>query len=480
MRRRAALCIALLLCLLGSFVRPGTAAAEPTPFEEEERRRELEEEAQRRLLAGNRWFHFRDLDWGGWLRSGVFWIEDRPDTSTVASNDIGLRDADLRFWVHWKAADTHEFFVRSKMRYFDYSPGDEPGRIEEDWETLEVDQGYYAWTGRWTGRDGIWKPVEARVQAGRQFLQVGNGIAYNQVNDGVQAVVRYPRWRGTVLAAETDHDDENIDGSEAVARHSRRRFYGAQADYLALGRHSPYLYLLHERDHPDERPNSSREFDYDAIYTGVGSEGEFFHRLVRYQAETIEQRGRSYVRRTTPIRVLSEPIDARAFDGGLTWYPEVRGRPSFGARFAHASGDRDRDSPTITDLGNEPGTDDNGFLGFGYAFTGYAAGFRLANLRMWHASATFRPFDTSSPVWKDMEVGVHYLNFAKDTRQGGISDVRATEPEHEIGYEWASSVNWRPLSDLVVRLRYGRFSARDAYPLDTDRDFFGLTATVLF
>lgn len=477
-RRLLPACVALASAFLS--VRPGTAdeAAEPSPFEEEERRRELE--AERTRLAGDRWAHLRDIDWGGWVRTGVFWIEDRPVTSTSPANDIGLRDADIRMWMHWKRAERHEFFVRTKMRYFDYSPGDEPGRIEDDWETLDLDQGYYSWTGTWNENAGTWRPVGARIQVGRQFLQVGSGIVYNQVNDGAQASLRYAKWQVTGLAAITDHDDANVDGSEAVARHSNRRFHGAQVDVRVVDRHSPYLYVLQERDDPEERPRTARKFNYDPVYYGAGSEGEFFHRLLRYQAEYVEERGRGAVRRSVPISSQSEAIDARAFDGGLSWYPEIRGSPTFGARYARASGDRDRDSPTITDFGNEPGTEDHGFMGFGYAFTGYAAGFRLSNLEMFHGSATFRPFEGRGHGWRDLEAGIHYLRFEKENRLGGISDSRATESARDIGYEWASSVNWRPLSDLVVRLRYGRFSARDAYPSHTDRDFFGLTATLLF
>lgn len=454
--------------------------AQVQPFEEEERRVALEKQRSDQY-RGETWQNIY-FDWGGWVRSSYFDFEEDPDALGVEANERHLRDVDFRLWTQLGYKDIHDVYVRMRAEYLDWSDGDQPTDTPEDsWERPDLDQAFYtlhidslACPGTETGA----RSWHLATTVGRQFIYLGTGMTYQQVNDGVVLNGNWRDFEFMGFAARTQFPQRNIDRSPQVAENMDRHFYGGQVSYR-IGNHTPYAFGLVQRDHSPERPEVLQEFDYDSEYFGVGVRGAILP-TVGYFAEWVKEWGESFADIGAGVTNNREDIDADAANAGVRWLPDCWSHPRFEFQWTYGSGDDDRSRPSDTTGGNLAGTDDTAFNAFGFVLTGYSVAPRVTNIHVFRLGAAFHPLEKTR-AFKDFELGANYFYFTKSNDDGGISDFRATDGDDDIGHEADFYLNWRPLSDLTAQVRYGKFFAGKAYPdEDADRDFLLLSFTIMY
>lgn len=410
------------------------------------------------------------LDYGGW-------INFRYNRFTDEDNDKSSRDLlrtstqlDARTWLKFtrvmdpEQGQEHTFYLRFKDRYVTRT-GQAPG-ARYDNDGPHVDHAY-----------GILDLRPVWIEAGRRYFNVGRGIAYSDINDGIQINYRKPGFNAGLFAAKNLPHQSNIDTSvPGYDKHNERYFYGLGLGYTGIPRQSLYGFVLAQNDFSDEGPNdSSRNYTYNSQYFGLGSKGGFL-KSWSYWSEIILQTGSSRVY-TTDER---KDVRAFAFDTEVVYAPDMSGRPRLSLEYALGSGDKDRQSVTDTQFGNTSGADRN-FLYFGYAPTGYALAPRLSNLQMLRAGFEFAPFERVS-AFKHLTLGIDIYSFYKHRSGGGISDLEATEDAMDVGREVDLTLKWRVLSDVTVSLEYGRFMPGDAYApsANSSQDFLSIGITHTF
>lgn len=454
---------------------------------EEEARKDIERESELRQKLP--WTQHVGFDYGGWMRISYYAWEDDPVLLTVPPtrpNERYMRELDARVWTSLDVYGAHNFYLRLKNIYRDYSSGDNPPDDPENrWDGLEIDQGYYSIDLGKLLREELKpaRPLEGSLTIGRQFMFLGTGLAFNRVVDGLALTTRYGDFRSKLFGARSNHDEPDFDTSRPGWEHTRRTFVGGQVDYLGIQRHTPYFFYMRQSDHNVERTEVPQDFDYDSYYVGVGVRGELVKRL-GYYAEHIWQGGKSTARNDFIFVNQREDISATAINVGLNYYPKWRFKPNFSLQYLHGSGDPDRMSVTNTVRGNLGDTDDENFLYFGHVFTGYSLAPRVSNINIIRLGASAN-FLEKYETFKDMEMGLNYFKYWKDERKGGISDFRAVvrlgKPQRsDIGDELDFYLNWRILSDLTFTLRFGTFWTGDAYEDDERRDFLALGLTLTF
>jgi hypothetical protein len=312
-------------------------------------------------------------------------------------------------------------------------------------------------------------------EIGRRYFSVGQGIAYSNLNDGVEAYVSLENWNLKALVSHTLPHEENIDTSvPGWDKKSDRNYYGIEATYLGIHDQGIYSYFLMQRDDSDENPHDPlHDYTYDSEYIGLGAQGKFLPNM-HYWLEVIRESGKSRVYATGQKR----NIDAWAGDFGLSYDWDIYSHPNISIEYAFGSGDSDRTSVTDTMNGNNLG-DDRNFLYFGYLPAGYALSPRLSNLYFYKAGVLLKPLERCH-LFKNFSFGTDFYRYYKDKRLGGIYDTDATNSDKGIGSEVDLNISWQILSDLSFSVQYGHFWPGDAYPDYADDSEKYLSAGMTF
>ncbi len=440
-------------------------ATQDQPHIEDEKRRELEQEPAPMPET-------QDLlwDWGGWLNVQYLALDDPPFESRREQ-----RFYDLRVWGTASFEKRYRLYVRLRNTFQDYNDGDQFGHKENEWNALRLDQGYLeaSWPEFATSFFGRQANLHAR--AGRQYLVQGSGLLINGVYDGIQLDAQAGAWAARLFGARTIHSEGDIDRSLPDRDNSDRFFAGFDLEYQGFGAHRPYALVLAEFDRNDE-DDPLQDYSYDAQYFALGMKGSLFLRGLGYHVEAVYEAGRS----SSPGTTSSETIAAWAFLINLEYYAPLPASPLLFASLWWATGDEDRASPTDSLSGNTAGTDDDGFLSFGYLPTGFALSPRLSNIHILRIGATFKPLEKMGELVKTLEIGVAYYLYSKDQEEEPITDPRSFLTDNDIGQEIDLFLRWRVLSDIGVSVNYGRFLPGDAYQEDHGRDFFSMGITYSF
>jgi hypothetical protein len=448
----------LLLTLIGA----GSAAfaQDQNKLLEEERRRQMD--ARRPGLE--------DLDqpvlWdaGGWLHAEVITLDDPPE-----ERERTLRYLDLRLWGELTLDRTYTAYLRLQTDYVDFNSGDQfEGEDDNEFRFLYVDQA-------WMQADWSTSDADLVVRGGRQFISLGRGLLFNQVAYGLVAEGSVGRWGVKAFGAHSIIHDDDMDQSLPNHDDSRRAFGALEANYVLHGYHRAYAMFMFEKDLNDEDPESAaQDWTYDAQYLGAGLRGAFFRDL-GYHVEAIYQMGRSVAAGTT------DEEDIRAFS--LTLLAEYRFQgplsPAVLLEYLYGSGDADRGSVTDAAAGNTAGSDDEGFLGFGFLQTGYALFPRVSNIHIFRFGGSFKPLETVEAA-KYLEGGACLYLYRKAESAAPISDPRSILDDAEVGTEFDLFLRWRILSDLGVSMNFGRFLPGDAYEDQDGRNFFSAGFTYGF
>jgi hypothetical protein len=435
---------------------------------EEEKRKKLDTAESKILAEENRVL----LEWGGWtdIRYDQY-DEDDNDTSTEDTL-AATSSFDTRIWVQTvfkPAVDDpdprqHSIYIRLKNIYTITSPED----VNDAYDNAgpHLDQGYAVLDFSPWG-----------IEFGRRFFMVGQGIAYSNVHDGIEANATFSDWNIKGFFSHTLPHEDNIDVSvPGATKKSDRSFYGLEARYIGFADHGIYGFGLAQRDSSNEDPISiTQDYIYDSEYIGLGLQGKLLPQM-NYWVEVIHQSGESQAFGLSEER----NINAWAGDFGATYNWDVYSHPNFTLAYSFGSGDGDRTNVTDTEFGNTLGQDDN-FLYFGYLPTGFALAPRLSNIHMYKAGVLFQPLEKNEH-FKNLNLGINYYRFLKDENSGGISDLEATVTDKNIGDEINVNLSWQFLSDAALTLQYGYFIAGDAFPdaSDDSETYFSTDLTLTF
>lgn len=452
-----------VLTALTAFILPLSlrAQVQDKPFLEEERRERMD--ARLRLEDDP---HDQVFVWdvGGWLHTEFVEMDDPPD-----KEERTLRYVDLRLWGEARIADTYTVYARLQTDYTDFNSGDQfEGQEDNRAHIARVDQAFV---------EGDWRIDGTRVVArgGRIFLSLGRGLLFNQVAYGGVVDVSAGRFNARAFGAHSIPHDDDIDRSIPENDDSYRAFGALELEYRLHVDHRIYGLGLIERDLNDEDPDIPfQDFQYDANYVGGGARGEILPALA-YSAEGVYEFGSGVAAGST----TEEDISAFAFLGRLEYFWEVDTSPSFEVEYMYGSGDPDRGSVTDTAAGNRLGTDDEGFLAFGFVQTGFSLFPRLSNLHLFKAGALFHPLE-SVEAFESLELGAFGYVYRKDESAAPISDPQSFLNDADVGEEIDLVMRWRPLSDVILAVNYGRFFPGDAYLEDDARDFVSAALTYSF
>ncbi len=441
-----------------------SAAAQDAAQRTERLRQDLDRDTQAQVDAGLPLGQRALVDYGAYATYSYLSFDD-PD-----HNNHGLNEPELVAYGRVQLDDHNEAYVRGRGLYLDYNPGDNPdgrpnhidGVVEEAWYRFDV-------TGGTPADPHARPPAGLAVKGGRQFVDWGLGLTLNQYADGVSATLRYQPVTVDLLACVTIRQTVDFDVSRPDLDVSTERgFYGVRVS-TAVGRAVPYGYVLAQRDY--NRPESldshvyTTRYRYNSVYAGVGVGGPIQDQFT-YAVEGVYEGGRglsnSYDPATNnPVAQTADPIEAYAAKARVDYLPGDARRSRLSVEGIVASGDRDRTVTSATFGGNRPHTGDHAFNALGDSDTGLAFAAPVSNLMLVRVGASTFPFPHVAPL-ADLQVGADVFVFGKTLAHAPIDEP--TRNDQYLGVEPDLFVNWRPVDDVTVLLRYGLFFPGGAIP----------------
>jgi len=448
----------------------------PQAISATETQRRIEEEARKELepteLKTSEDKRGLVFDYGGWIN--LRYLDyDEDDNHSLTPDTIDYTSfVDLRFWL--KATlkppleatyeNEHSLYLRLKDLYLESRPVTTAGGCDHDGPDLD-----YAYL--------IFDLRPSWLKIGRRYFSVGQGIAYSNVNDGIELDLNFTNWGLKAFVSHTLPNEDNIDMSvPGYEKESDRYYYGLEYSYLGLPEQSLYTYALIQRDYSNEIPgNPAHDYTYDSEYLGLGVQGKI-KSIFPYWIELIRQTGESLIYNTNQ----KKDIDAWGGLAGIACQLDTYMHPSITFEYAFGSGDKDRISVTNTQNGNTFGSDKN-FLYFGYIPTGYALAPRLSNLHLYRLGLKLNPLEKIN-LFKDFVFGIDYYRYYKDKSRGGIYDPEASQNNEDIGSEIDINATWQIFSDLRCTIQYGHFMPTDAYSdtSDDSEDYFSVSLVITF
>ncbi len=405
-----------------------------------------------------------DLDYGGWYSFYTFLWDDGIESSRT------FRQHDVRLWSSASFDEgAHQFYGRLKLQFQDFNHGDSYDRDEDDVVGPDLDRGFYQFDLRramhaYAGERIDWN---LKVKVGRDLVEFGTGYALSTPMDHILITGQFKDIEVVGLGGMGVRSENDIDRSRPNSGDSERNFWGTQISYTGFQRHRPFVYAFWNKDQKSTPPwVALQRYDYDTWYVGMGSTGELLRNL-RYGTELVFEGGDTYGDSNVWGK---DDVEAWAFDTSLEYLWQKPMKPKVGAEYMFASGDGDRRySPTDTRGGNRRGND-NSFIGFGWRDTGIAFAPRLSNLHAWRLGGSFKPLESVEAL-RQLELGTDWFLYAKNKRDGAISDYTADERSGYLGWEMDYFINWRITSDVAWTTRFGTFFPGQAFSDQTTRTF---------
>ncbi len=242
--------------------------------------RRVEEEKRKKLLTTeNKILSQEDrliFEWGGWTDIRYDQYNDDDNNAALKDTFAATTSFDTRIWVQARlkpAVDDpnqrqHSVYLRLKNIATITSPEDV--NLTYDNAGPHLDQGY-----------GVLDFSPWGVEFGRRYFSVGQGIAYGNVHDGVEAYATFTDWNAKAFFAHTLPNEDNIDVSVPGAlKKSDRSFYGVEGRYIGFNGHSVYGFALAQTDSSNEEPISfTQDYKYDSQYLGLGLQGKILPQM---------------------------------------------------------------------------------------------------------------------------------------------------------------------------------------------------------
>lgn len=390
----------------------------------------------------------------------------------------------------------HNFFVRTRFRYREFSPGDSFDDRGDGWTEPFLDRYWYELdTASLDAVEG--RPARdwgLNMRVGRQFVDWGAGLVLSETLLAVRPTLTFGRAAIEALAGVTPGDESIVDFDASRAEYNsdtQRGYYGLKLSGRSQDDTEIYGYLLRMQDYnTDTRsrvPNVTQpvDFDYSAWYFGIGASGslsadtlllgELVYEggdsrsdpLLAADGSQTREQVRAFAARAQIIHLLRDTRDTR-----------------LSAELLLASGDSDRRSTTDTVGGNAPGTDDTAFNSLGFANTGLAFSPSLSNLWSSRVGVSTFPFRSAegggTGDWslEQFQLGADFFVFNKFNRLGPVDEP--TDDTMYLGSEFDLSANYRVTSDLAIGLRWGIFFPGSALEDDKERNFILASITLSF
>ena len=418
------------------------------------------------------------FDWGGWLRSSYYAVDENVARGLDHRDDgfHALRRQQLRLWGYFSIDQVHQFYARLKLDYLDWNHGTSFDHNDSDWEGANLERGWYDFRlsrAQWAyGQTPDEMDVALRI--GRQYVELGTGLALSLPLDAVVAHSYYQNWQLTVLGAQSVPSTYNVDRSVPGNSKESRRYWGLQLNYHGCPDHVPFIYYLSQEDKDAGSVRDDQTFGYDSRYLGLGSRGRFWHRDLQYTSEFVAEFGKSFAYSDEHDR---QNIHAWALDTELRYVMRDKRQSQIWAEYLLASGDPDRRfSPANTIGGNRAHTTDDSFVAWGFRDTGLVLFPRISNLGMVRLGGSTYPLPQPG-MFERLKFGTNFYLYHKQQSEGAASDNLSIRDNAYLGSEWDFFANWRLTSDLAWMLRYGIFWPGDAFISQSERQliFTGLT-----
>lgn len=402
---------------------------------------------------------------GGWFTS-LFRFYKNTD------NDAGIKDLsawslyeDLRLWTRMTYHQDYSLYVRLKELYIrrDTSSLSSLERVEH--QGPDLDMAYFAIT-----KPGWKLPLDLTI--GKQYLFVGRGITYSDVNYGVKYKTNFGKKLFVkAFYSVSDERSPNIDDSfPHYDKNNNRSFGSIEIAYAGIKNFVAYGYFLIQQDHntrfPKETPTQS--YRYNSQYYGLGLQGNNRKKNMEYWLEVIQEQGKdqadTYVTRPQEIN-----IKAWASDLGVNYKFKAPLHPAVELEYAYGSGNKYRYSVVDTHYGGNRTSPDANFLYFGSFFAGYALSPRLSNLHIYKIDGSIRPFEKFK-FGKAITCGAKYFLYRKDKKAGAIYDTDATQNSLDVGQEADAYLYWQLGKNIYWSNRFGIFFPGSAYPAKTNNN----------
>lgn len=417
------------------------------------------------------------VDYGAYLTFDFLSAQD------PTSNTHVLRETDLVGYARADLDQVQEVFVRGRISYHDYDPGDSfGGGIEGTGQHSAIEEAYYRFDLQkyLSAYEGITTNNDAAVQLGRQTVIWGDGLVFNQdIDGGVMDLLKGPVSLEGVAGVSVPDTIDFDTSRPGFNDRTTRGYFGALLGYQA-GQNHPYLYFLSERDFNSSRPlittlggsTITTNYDYNSDYVGLGSTGSLGDRLA-YGVEGALELGNtlsnSYETTSsgiTPVPQKYEAIEAFGADYRLDYvFPDEHDTRA-SAEVIMASGDHDRVSSTNDTFGGvKPGTKDLAFNGFGLLNTGLAFAPQVSNVFITRFGFSTQPLN-EHPFFRKLEIGADAFVFNKYLKTAPIDEPTDTESNagRYLGWEPDVFMNWQITSDVTLATRYGAFfPSNDAF-----------------
>lgn len=428
------------------------------------------------------------VDAGGYASSTFLNLNDSDTNSRL------LFQNDLVFFARASVDGGHNFFVRTRFRYREFSPGDSFDDRGDGWSEPFIDRYWYEFDS--ASLDAVeGRPMRdwgVNIRAGRQFVDWGAGLVLSETLLAVRPTLTFGRASIEALAGVTPGDESIVDFDASRADYNsdtKRGYYGLKLAGRNEDDTEAYVFAMRMQDYntgtASSVPNVTQpvDFDYSAWYFGVGGSGALSADTLLL-GEVVYQGGDS---RSDPLLTVDgsqtrESIRAFAARAQLDHFLRDTRDTRFSAELLLASGDSDRRSTTDTVGGNAPGTDDTAFNSLGFANTGLAFSPSLSNLWSTRMGVSTFPFRTAegggSGDLDQFQIAADLFIFNKFNRLGPVDEP--SDSTMYLGTEFDLSANYRVTSDLAIGLRWGIFFPGSALEDDKARNFVLATLTLSF
>ncbi|MFG0247980.1 MAG: alginate export family protein, partial [Phycisphaeraceae bacterium JB051] len=372
----------------------------------------------------------------------------------------------------------------------DFHPGSDSFDTHgDDWEEFKLDRAVYRFDlGKYIASQGNQPPItNLIIEGGRQYVHWFNGLVFSGEFDGVLVNIDHDKLGFKGLAGTSTRRTIDIDSARPnYDTDTHRDFFAGALTYRVNENHTPFIYGLVQQDHNDTGSyfdgTTTTEFDYESWYLGVGSKGSFSDQLL-YNLEFVYQGGRgmsgTYTDSFTTVNQTKEDISAWALAMNLAYQFKSENYTRVDGEIILASGDGDRVVSTSSSYGgNQPGSNDTAFNGFGSMNTGLAFAPEVSNLMMLRMGASTFPL-INHETFKRLQVGTNVYLYGKLNKNAPIDE---TTGDHTfLGVETDFFANWQISHDLSMAVRYGIFFGGDALTENSHpRNFFFTSMTLAF
>jgi len=427
----------------------------------------------------------------GWIfnygaASSISWTGgDNGSDRSYAVSDASehAMDYEVKPFINVTTKDRKsKFYFRATTKYTSTAKNGRPGSPGagtrgNNYIEPTVDMVY--WEKEFAPKAG--SAAKRKMTIGRQFAQVGRGIAFALTADGllydVTGLGKKKKGEYKWFLLQQNHGDDNIDASSAGSGRTKRFFYGIRGKYAVLPKWKASLYTVYVQDHNEEQSPTSafQKHMFEPQYYGHVGEGRITKDL-QYWYEAIHERGRTYSTGTAARPSIKVNIRASMLTTGLKYYFSGDLKPTVFAEFAQASGDPDATSSNSTSGGSAPGTNDSRFNPFGGLSMGLALSPTLTNMKIYKIGGSIKPFARSvSRSLQDISIQPEYYVYRRRLGGGGAAgndaQIQATST-NRIGDEIDLSISWRQMSDLVHQLKWGHFSPGSAYSSQSSETYW--------